>query len=190
MKTLVYYVLCIVDCMSINNKAYRHVRGLFDARLRSFMSFYVPNSNTAHVPQVNTSRGLMHLVNGTTRKEKSMTSHSMGRIPSSHFITLLLLIYFVIGDNGDILPASSSYKYKKTGDEAGDGKRRKHDDAECKNITEKVLTAISSLLALYFECKRATHTAASLQNLKRLVKVVQVKFLLVWELIQVMVTDN
>ena len=113
MKTLVFYVLCIVDCLSRSHKPYQHAKGLFDARLRSFQQFIPMNGSTAHLPAVNLARGLMHLIQGSSQQEKCMTSHSMGRIPSSHFITLLLLIYFVIGDNGDILPVEKTLMYNR-----------------------------------------------------------------------------
>jgi hypothetical protein len=148
-----------------------------DAGLRLFP--YVPS--TPHVANVFFKKGVMSMVGGASRNEKTLAAHSMGKIPSSHFVTMLLMLYFVIGDKGYVLPNTKDFMYKKP---KGGGA------VNLKNVTEKVLTAIRSILDLYFECKKSAHTDSSLIELEKLVKTAQIRYLLVWELVQTMLCPN
>jgi hypothetical protein len=173
-------VLAIVDTLGKgqqgNGIQFLNAGNRIDAQLRAMV--YLPAM--PHVPQVSFRTGVMHLVSRSSRKDKTAGAHSMGKIPSTHFVTLLLLLYCVIGDSGLILPNVPNFWFI----------RNNGDRFNCKNVTNKVLSAIINVLSLYFECKRATHTDASLTWMEELVRQVFLSYLLVWELVQIMVGDG
>ena len=190
-KNLCYYILVIVDAMSKGDQSrglYANNAGEFDGRLRSMP--YVPV--VPHVPNKYFRQGVMHLVNKASKKEKGLSSHSMGKIPASDFVSLLLQMYFVIGEDGVILPNDKNFKYSRTVAIQREGKKKRMKSlVGCGNITEKVLSAISTVLALYFECKRTCHTDVNLEStMTVLIKLVHLKYVLVWELVQTMASDT
>lgn len=169
-KNLCYYIVCIVDSMSKfkqgNGIQYRDVKGELDARFRAFPHVSVG----PHIPQVYwTKSGVATLVAGDSNSKKGRSSHAMGKIPSSHFIMMLLQMYFVLGEEGELIPNDRNFTYSRKADQ---GKAKV--DIQCGNITKTVLSAIVAVLILFFECKKGKHTDASLEVLKTLVETVQV----------------
>jgi hypothetical protein len=190
MKNLCYSVIAIVEELSKGNQAggkYQNGRGLLDSRMR--LMLHIPA--LPHVPQVYFKNGISHMAKNDSGQQKSRASHSLGKIPSSHCVTLLFFLYFALGDDGKVLPNDSFdfSRYSSRMDEQGGkptGKRTKV-VTRIQNLGEKVLTAISSVLSIYFECKRATHTKTSINNLRSLVTIVQANYMVVWELLQILV---
>lgn len=183
-KNLCYHIIGTIIAISKQHD-YSNSKAMFDERYYKFV--HMPNDQP-HMPNVRFTRSLIQLVGGDSNSEKGKTSHSMGKIPSSFFVMMLFQMYFVIGEQGHILPVKN-ISYERNADkkadaekptEEGNGKKNYKKAPAAKtiietgNITEKVLSAIVTILSLYFESKRAKHTDTTLVEFKKLISVAQV----------------
>jgi len=185
-KNFCYHIIGIIIAISKQHD-YSNSKAMFDERYYKFV--HMPNDQP-HMPNVRFTRSLIQLVGGDSNSEKGKTSHSMGKIPSSFFVMMLFQMYFVIGEEGHILPLKNILYERNADKKAGaekpteegkgskKGKKSKTPTGktviETGNITEKVLSAIVTVLSLYFESKRAKHTDTTLVEFKKLISIAQV----------------
>ena len=92
-----------------------------------------------HVYWTTFSGGLMQF-GSKSIKNKELATGSLGGFNSTTFISLLIQIYYSIGFNNNVLPEKNFIYY----------------DLKLGNVTDKVLSAIASLLDAYFQAKRTT----------------------------------
>jgi hypothetical protein len=179
-KAIVFVVAHIIATLRFEyDKEFDHASHLFDSRLRSFPS--MGKDILPHVEQTTFRQGFMRYVAGMSSSEKqSSTGSAGGHIRSKQFVTLLLQMYFAIGDKGDVLPSTKEFRYYQR-------KKPNDIDEQLGNITEKVLSCIETALSFYFLCKKAEHNDSSIQELFKVALRLQAQFALIWEIKQAMV---
>ena len=174
-KNLCYFIISLVIAMSKYDQAdgkFRDVKGILENRVRSFT--HIPP--LPHIPQKYFRKGVVYLVGNDSNDERSGAAHSMGKIPSSDFVMLLFQLYFIIGEDGCLLPNKKDFSYRRTTLQRNANNKKKQfvKIVPCGDITQVVLSTIAAVLSLYFECKRTQHTERTLEDMKGLVISVQV----------------
>lgn len=86
---------------------------------------------------------------------------SGGGLRSSHYVILLIYMFFAVSYDGQILT---------TGDSHGAGDKRKRDEETGNNHQAVVLEAIEATLEAYFSCKCSVFTKTSIQLLMKQLK--------------------
>ena len=162
MKSLVNWVMTIVSCIAQVIPNFRKGPSIFDSRISNFPYVH----DMPHVYWKTFNGGLMQF-GRKSRKEKALATGSLGGFRSTTFISLLIQIYFAIGCYFDVLPAECEYSGSKLG-----------------NVTDKVLTAIASLLDSYFQSKRKTWTQDQIDHFGKTNNELYVHLILVWDLKQ------
>jgi hypothetical protein len=105
----------------------------------------------------------------TTEADRALASSAGGGYRSSHWITAMFQMIFVIGTKGDILPNAKEYVYN---------------DENLGNVQAKVLDCFYSMLICYFECKRSSFTDKQAEQIGRYCNVVYARFSILWDLKQ------
>ncbi len=172
-KNLCYFVISLVMSMSRYNQKgkFDDIKGILDERMRSFP--HLPAMK--HTPSKYFRRGVTFLVGGDSADERSGAAHSMAKMTTMDFVMLAFQLYFGIDENGLILPNTDAYEYKRTRMAKIANKKTKTTTViPCENITKQVLSTITAVLSLFYECKRTHHTDQSLTDMKALIISVQV----------------
>jgi hypothetical protein len=159
---------CLTIIFEISKQCPDHFESptLFDARLKSFP--HVPE--TPHLPKTIFNNGLLFkLLRHTSEADRAVASSAGGGYRSSHWITAMFQMIFVIGTHGDILP--SAKRFMLNGENLG-------------NVQAKVLDCFYSMLICYFECKRSSFTDKHAEQIGRYCTVVYARFSILWDLKQ------
>ena len=92
-----------------------------------------------HIHWVTFHGGISQLVSSKSTSEKSNNTPSAGGHRSADFLILLIMLYFAIDNDGDIIPIENNFRYN--GIKIG-------------NINKLFRNAIYSMLDMYFILKR------------------------------------
>jgi hypothetical protein len=137
---------------------------MLDARLTNFPA--IPD--TPHMPKTIFKGGLTRIIKDTN---KQVATGAGGGFRSSHWITAIFQLIFVIGTDGEILPNTKSF-YGKNDENLG-------------NVQAKVLDCCYAILICYFECKRSSFTDSQVETLDRYCQAMHVSFSeVLWDLYQ------
>ena len=137
---LLWIVIIIHEISKSEDKNFNKSIGVLDDRLVNFpMIPEVPHVNKCYF-----RKGLSFIVATKSKKERTLTTGSTGGFKSLDYVSALVQMYFVIGNNGDILPNTNNYSFRRK------GKRGIY----VGNVTKKVLNTIAALLDCYFLCKK------------------------------------
>ena len=170
MKAAVSWTVNIISTIASASKQkeykYRQSASLFDARLAAFP--VIPAA--PHLPKTTFKEGLLFkLMRNATAADRSLASSAGGGYRSSHWITAMFQMIFVIGSNGDVLPDNKHFMFN--GEDLG-------------NIQAKVLDCFYCMLICYFECKRSSFTKAEAVQVERYCTVLYARFSILWDLKQ------
>jgi hypothetical protein len=172
MKAAVFWSITIVSEISKQHRDYENSATLFDARLKEFPT--IPE--TPHLPRTTFKHGLLFkLMRDTTEADRVISSSAGGGYRSSHWITAMFQMIFVIGSNGDVLPNANKFTFK---------------GANLGNVRGKVLDCFYSMLTCYFECKRTSFTDSEAEQLGRYCTVLYARFSILWDLKQAVVNAS
>jgi hypothetical protein len=172
-KNLVLWTVSIVMATSKLGPPFSFSEALFDARIASMKDWV----KLANVTTTYFGKGICFISKGKSAAEKAQTSGGGGGFRSCEYIPLLLYMYMAIGVRGDVLPNVSHFGIPGISDDVG-------------NVTQIVLTSISTMLDAYFALRTSPLTEDRIESIDIKLQKMSSHFIVMFQLMRTFAGDN
>lgn len=138
-----------------------------------------------HVNWAPFTDGLSRFATRTKEGKENHATGNTGGLASEMNLTICLMLIFIIGTNGDILPNTDDYEYsvprpKKQG---GTAQPPSYSKVAVGNVSQKIMLVLTALVDVYMEIKRQNWTQSLVEDLRRRLLWLDCHEKILWELL-------